>query len=104
MYSMHPVPYCRTDINLRQLSFLKMFLVSYVFSFTVANFSGNRHDELLQLKTQFNTDHLCHEAFSQSRVLSKSIHVVLVLKLFGKTRTASSVIHVTHGITFSVKE
>ena len=27
MYIMHPVPYCRTDINLRQLSFLKMFLV-----------------------------------------------------------------------------
>ena len=25
---LHPVPYCRTDINLRQLSFLKMFLVS----------------------------------------------------------------------------
>ena len=24
---LHPVPYCRTDINLRQLSFLKMFLV-----------------------------------------------------------------------------
>ena len=23
---LHPVPYCRTDINLRQLSFLKMFL------------------------------------------------------------------------------
>ena len=21
MYTMHPVPYCRTDINLRQLSF-----------------------------------------------------------------------------------
>ena len=29
MYIMHPVPYCRTDINLRQLSFLKMFLVSF---------------------------------------------------------------------------
>ena len=28
MYIMHPVPYCRTDINLRQLSFLKMFLVT----------------------------------------------------------------------------
>ena len=25
---MHPVPYCRTDINLRHLSFLKMFLVN----------------------------------------------------------------------------
>ena len=28
MYIMHPVLYCRTDINLRQLSFLQMFLVS----------------------------------------------------------------------------
>ena len=28
MYIMHPVPYCRTDINLRQLSFLKVFLVT----------------------------------------------------------------------------
>ena len=27
MYIMHPVPYCRIDVNLRQLSFLKMFLV-----------------------------------------------------------------------------
>ena len=27
MYIMHAVPYCRTDFNLRQLSFLKMFLV-----------------------------------------------------------------------------
>ena len=27
MYIMHPVPFFRTDINLRQLSFFKMFLV-----------------------------------------------------------------------------
>ena len=27
MYIMHPVPHFRTDIYLRQLSFLKMFLV-----------------------------------------------------------------------------
>ena len=32
---MHPVPYCITDINLRQLSFLKMFLVHIKQVFTL---------------------------------------------------------------------
>ena len=40
--------------------------ISYAFSFAVVNFSGNRHDALLQVKIQL----LYHEIFSQSRVLS----------------------------------
>ena len=40
MYIMHPVPYCRTDINLRQLSFLKMFLVSDDTVFSIDSSTG----------------------------------------------------------------